>query len=299
MRKLSVVWVALACIPWGAFGAHAGELDWQLWRGQSDVLFGGSVDEMHAVAIIPGGEATDRRIIFGDRQGQVHAVRYRGGSFREEWVGRPLRSAIAEVYADDIDADGAIEIVAYTEFGDIAFYEAADYRLSWQTTDDMFATISAMVLCNADEDPQLELVFCAEQKPEVAAYRPRGPASQEEVERQRELEVSRLCIFDCKNLFLEWNSEPGLSARSILVGDLDDDGSLEIVLNTGFVVDGNYRKVEWQYPDGFGQKIGYADIDGDGVPELIGEYQSATRPRRFLRFFDVDHQTEHFLGTGR
>ena len=278
---------------------YAGDLGWSEWSTIEGIDFGGFIDEMHAVRVIVGEKETDRRILFGDRQGQIHAVRFKGGRFKEEWVSQPLRSAIAEIFIDDINADGSLEIVAYSEFGDIALYRADDYQLTWQSTDDMYATISAMALANVDDDPQMELVYCAEQRSDVAAFRANVRGSPEEIERHREQEISRLFVFDCRELFTEWESEQGLSARSILVGDLDDDGYMEIALNTGFVVDANYRSVEWQYPDGFGQKIGAADIDGDGVPELIGEYHSPTRPRRYLRFFDVDHQTESFLSPGR
>lgn len=286
--------VSVFCVP----PARTGELEWYRWKESPDISFGGFVDEMHPVRVIASEDGTDRRIIYGDRVGQIHAVRFKEGRFQEEWVSETLKSSVAGVFVADIDADGKLEIVGYSEFGDIVFYKADDYRVIWRSTDDQYTTISAMVVTNVDEDPQLELVFCGEAVADVSGYQPgvRGE-SQEEMERQREAEISRLYVYDCKHLFLEWESEPGLSARSIIVGDLDDDGILEIVLNTGFVVDATYRQVEWRFPDGFGQKIGYADVDGDGIPELIGEYESPTRPRHFLRFFDVDQQTESFLST--
>jgi hypothetical protein len=294
MRIVSQVVLLIAC---ACQIGYAGELNWYEWQGSADVNFGGLIDEMHAVKIINSKD--DRRIIFGDRQGQVHAVRLKKGKFQEEWAGQPLRSAIAEVFVKDIDGDGKLEIVAYSEFGDIALYRADTYKLIWASTDDEYSTISSMIVQNIDNDPQYELVFCAEPRTDVTNYRSSGGGSQEEVERQREREISRLFVFDCRNLFVEWESQPGVYGQSILVGDLDDDGIQEIVLNTGFVLDAEYRRIEWQYPDGFGQKIGFADVDGDGIPEIVGEYHSPTRPRRFLRFFDVDQQTESFLGTRR
>jgi hypothetical protein len=286
-----------AIIVGSALPGHAGDLNWYRWLNTEGIDFSGFVDEMHAVRIVAG--ESDQRLLFGDRQGQIHALRFEEGRFTEEWVSRPLKSAIAEIFIEDVDGDGKLDIVAYSEFGDIAIYRSDDYRITWQSTDDMYATVSAMAVANVDEDPQMELVFCAEQRPEADAYRPPSHSSLDEVERQRESEISRLFIFDCKNLFVEWESEPGLSARSVLVADMDDDGIVEIVLNTGFVVDATYRSIEWRYPNGFGQKLGAADVDGDGIPELVGEYTSPTRPRRYLRFFDVDHQTESYLSPGR
>jgi hypothetical protein len=296
MKAWQVILVS-AIIVGSALPGRAGDLNWYRWLDKEGIDFAGFVDEMHAVRIVAG--ESDKRLLFGDRQGQIHALRFEEGRFNEEWVSRPLKSAIAEIFVEDVDGDGKLDIVAYSEFGDIAIYRSDDYRITWQSTDDMYATVSAMAVANVDEDPQMELVYCAEQRPEVDAYRARSHGSLDEIERQREKEISRLFIFDCKNLFVEWESEPGLAARSVLVADMDGDGIVEIVLNTGFVVDATYRSIKWRYPNGFGQKLGAADVDGDGIPELVGEYTSPTRPRRFLRFFDVDHQTESFLSPGR
>jgi len=200
------------------------------------------------------------------------------------------------VFLGDVDADGKSDIVAYTETGDIVFYRIGDFKEIWRSTDDSYASVSAMVVTNVDDDPQLELVFCGEALTDVSGYRRSGNAG--DLERQRANEIGRLFIFDCLNLFIEWESEQGLTAQSIAVGDLDDDGVLEIALNTGFVLDATYQRVEWQHQDGFGEKIGFADVDGDGVPELIGEFQNSSRPRKFLRFYDVDLQAESFLSSG-
>ena len=296
LRAIFVLWVFLLMVITNHSG-NTGELDWYEWRTNKEIKFGGFIDEMHAAQIVNIGE--DKRIIFGDRQGQVHALRWKKGKFQEEWTSQSLKSAIAEVFVADIDNDSNLEIVAYSEFGDIAFYRSDNYKLIWASTDDEYSTISSMIVTDIDDDPQLELVFCAEPRVDVTTYRTPGSTSQEDIERQREAEISRLFVFDCLNLFVEWESEPGVYAQSILVGDLDDDGIQEIALNTGFVLDATYRRIEWQFPDGFGQKIGFADVDGDGIPEIVGEYRSPTRPHRFLRFFDVDQQTESFLGSRR
>jgi hypothetical protein len=226
-------------------------------------------------------------------------LRLKKEGFLEEWVSDPLRSAIAQVFVEDIDRDGKLEIMAYTEVGDIAIYKADDYKVVWQIERDEYDGISSMLVENVDEDPQLELVFSASKVVDVENFQTPGAGTREQQERAREIAASRLFIFDCLNLFVEWESELGLFAQRMVTGDLDADGNLELALNTGFVVDLNYRSVEWSFPEGFGLEIGYADIDGDGIPELIGESQSPVPPRRFLRFFDVDLQAENFLFSRR
>ncbi|MDA0709064.1 MAG: hypothetical protein O3B73_02500 [bacterium] len=272
---------------------EAADLSWYLWKDVPDIRFGGFIADMRAMKIIASTDGKDRRIVYGDKQGQIHVVRFEGGRFQDEWTSPTMRSAIAEIFVGDVNLDGEIEIVAYTELGDIVFYRSSDYKLIWRSTQDDFASISAMTIENIDEDPQLELVFCAEEKADIAGYRP--PSSKQNTEQERALLLSRLMVFDCKSLFVEWRSELGLFAESIVVGDLDDDGVLEIALNTGYIIDATYQRVEWEYHDGFGENIGFADIDGDGIPELIGEFRSATRPHRYLRIFDVDLRSESFL----
>ena len=278
----------------------ASELDWYRLLGNEEISFGGFIHEMHSIRLIHDEEKGDTRVIYGDRLGLIHSVRHKNGRFQEEWVSPKLRGPISEVFVADVNDDEKTEIVAYTELGEIIIFNAHDYQEVWRSTDDEFKTISDMVVKNVDDDPQLEMVFTAESVSDVASYQPsfRGGAPGE-LEADRENQIARLYVYDCLNLFMEWSSEQGLSAQSIVVADLDDDGILEIALNTGFVVDASFQRVEWRWPDGFGQTIGYADLDGDDIPELIGEYRSVTRPRRSIRVFDVDLQAENFMSSER
>lgn len=278
----------------------AGELNWYAWKSIPNIEFGGDIDEINSIRVLDRREVEDRRIVYGDRLGLIHAVRFKDGRFQEEWVSPTLRGPVSEVFLGDVNADDKVEILAYTELGQIIIFGADDYKEIWRSTDDEFETISAMVVVDVDEDPQMEMVFTAESVADVASYRPssRG-GSPEEREFEREDAISRIYVYDCLFTFREWSTEQGVRGSNIAVADLDDDGILEIATNAGFVVDASFQRVQWRWPDGFGDRIGYADLDGDGLPELIGEYQSVTRPRRTIRVFDVDQQAENFLSTGR
>ena len=287
--KILLLLVALAST------ISATDLAWFHWKDNDAIPFGGFVPEMRAVKAIVGKGDEPPRIVYGDRHGAVYVLEMQEERFREVWRSPPLRAQISEVFVLDIDVDDELEIVAYTHAGDIVIYRASDFHEIWRSTDDEFASVSAMVIENVDDDPQLELVFCGEDAAESRSYRSPG-GSRDNLDQERAAQVGRLFVFDCKNLFLEWRSEQGLWAQSMAVGDLDDDGELEIVLNTGFVIGATYQRVEWEYRDGFGDKIGYADLDGDGIPELIGETK---KPHQFIRIFDVDLQSESFLSSGR
>lgn len=294
MKTRMFAWLACAvcCFPHSAWAA---DLEWYKWRDVEGMSFGGFIAGMQAIKVLDDGQT--RRIVYGDRHGRVRVVEWRNGRFQEVWSSPALRGAISEVFVADINANGDLDIVAYTEQGDIAFYSAKDYKLLWRSTDDQFASISAMTIANIDDDPQLELIFCAEEAADVAGYRASG--SRDNIEQERSQQIGRLFVFDCRNLFVEWRTEKGIWGHSIAVGDLDGDGNKEIVINTGFVIDARYQSVQWEYRDGFGDRIGFVDLDGDGTPELVGEFRSSTRPRRFLRVFDVDLQSESFLSSGR
>ncbi len=296
MKMTKSIFPILISFAW-AYSAQAGDLGWHQWTQDETIQFGGFVYEMNAIKVINSGDGADRRVVYGDRFGSIRVLRLKDERLSEEWVSDPLRSAIMQIFVEDIDGDKKLEIVAYTEVGDITIYKADDYKVVWSLEQDEYESISAMLVENVDDDPQLELVFSASKLADAENFQPGPSGNQEELDRERK--IARLFIFDCLNLFVEWESELGLFAERMVVGDLDADGNLEVALNTGFVVDLNYRTVEWIYPEGFGLEIGYADVDADGIPELIGEFQSPTPPRRFLRFFDVDLQAENFLFSRR
>ncbi len=284
---------------------------------KSEIPIGGFWDEMHAVHPLPATEGSDYRILFGDSTGRLRITRFIKNRAREEWISPPIqdvffrkidegecveyarlaitevfvRLAITEVFVEDIDADGDLEFGAYSEYGGIILYNLEDYKELWRSSFCEFASLSGMVIANVDEDPQMELIFCGETVEDVKAYRQRRGIWPQEGE------VSRLFVFDCLNLFMEWNikGNRGIVGTSILVANLDEDEGLEIALNTGFVVDATMRQIEWEYPDGFGEKIGCVDLDNDGILELVGEYVSPVYPKTFLRFFDVDRQKENFV----
>ena len=55
----------------------------------------------------------------------------------------------------------------------------------------------------------------------------------------------------------------------------------------GYVFDARFHDLEWQSPESFGERLGLRDVDEDGIPEVIGEFQG-----RFLRIFDIDLRRE-------
>ena len=210
LKWIVLIGVICVCGP-----SQASDLSWYLWKDVEGINFGGFVTDMRAVKVIASEDGKDRRIVYGDKQGQIHVMRFDNGRFQDEWTSPTHRSAIAEIFIGDVNVDDEIEIVAYTELGDIAFYRSSDYKLIWRSTQDEFASISAMTIENIDDDPQMELVFCAEEQTDIAGYRPSH--NQKNPEEERAAIVGRLMVFDCKSLFVEWRSDQGLTAQSIVL----------------------------------------------------------------------------------
>ena len=76
---------------------------------------------------------------------------------------------------------------------------------------------------------------------------------------------------------------PGVGGSDVVAGQMDADGGLEIAVTGGSVVDAATHAVQWTWPDGFGLHLETADIDGDGMEELI-----AADPWYFVWSYDVD-----------
>ena len=222
----------------------------------------GALDEFDGLQFLPplAGSATPAaRLALGDAHGFVHIYEQREGAYEEIWTSAFLEGAVAGLFVTDVDADGLVEILVYTEEGRFHLFDVSDYHTLWSNPPNEYEKITAMIVENVDDDEQNELIFCAD---------------------------DRLVIYDGEDLFEEWRSDQNnLAATDLLIGDVDGDGAAEIILNDGFVFDALFRDLEWESPDSFGERIGLLDIDNDDIPEVIGEFSG-----RFLRIFDIDER---------
>jgi len=78
-------------------------------------------------------------------------------------------------------------------------------------------------------------------------------------------------VLNSSTLDTEWSlTNIFTSAPDIEIGDVDNDSRNEIVFSNGLVIDGVSHNADWNYVQGFGNKIELGDIDGDNVKEIIG-----------------------------
>ncbi len=221
------------------------------------------LDEFDNLRILSETDGIER-LVLGDANGRVHIFEGGDGTFSEVWVSEYMEGAISGVFVVDINDDAIEEIVIFTDQGRIHYIDSKDYRVIWSNPPGEYSHITSQTVYNIDDDPQPELLFCAD---------------------------GHLIVYDGRDQYEQWRSDQSnLTAREILIGDVDGDGEKELVLNDGYVFDARFFDLEWQSPESFGERLGLLDIDEDGIPELIGEFQG-----RYLRIFDIDLRREKSL----
>ena len=161
--------------------------------------------------------------------------------------------------------DGRNEIVISTAHGRILFYDTDRFDLTWENLQDRFERVDCITAANIDHDPQDELILIA---------RNRG-------------EPSKLYVYDTVHKNNEWRSTNTFEARQILVANTDNDDQLEIILNTGFVIDSKFFNIEWAADAPFGDRIMVMELNGDCYPEIIGTTKDYS-----LRVWDVYAERE-------
>ncbi len=204
------------------------------------------------------------RLILGDIHGFVRVFEQRDIGFEEIWVSEFFEGAIAGIEVVDMDDDGVVEILVYTDTGRFHYLDTKSYTIKWSNPPNEYERITTLAVKDIDDDPQPELIMCAD---------------------------GRLIIYDGRDQFEEWRSDQdNINATELLIADVDGDEEREIVLNDGFVFDAMFRDLEWQSPVQFGDKMDVFDLDNDGIVELVGEFRG-----RFIRIFDIDLRREKSL----
>jgi len=200
--------------------------------------------------------------VIGDRFGLIRIYYLTDQSSEEIWSSKQLQGSVMEVIVSDLNQDGDDEIVAWTTSGMIYAWNAATQKLVYETLGNDFEMIHCLTTGNTDEDPAQEIIVNADQK---------------------------IYYLDGLTFNREWTSLSEYEATRMVCGDVDGDHTVEIVLNTGQVVDSRTGDVEWE-DEVFGNRIILMDIDGDGIPEVMSESDGSV-----MKIFDVDHRKEKHL----
>ena len=203
---------------------------------------------------------TGMYFVLGDRFNRVHIYHMTQGESTRVWKSRQLNGFVLEILVVDLSGDGLDDsLVARTNSGFIYVWRLVDYQLIYESLAGEYRNITCFTVANMDEDPQTELVLNADTK---------------------------LYTVDGLTFNRDWTSLQNYEANQIRCGDVDGDNRVEIVLNTGQVIDGRTGELEWA-AEVFDIFIELLDFDGDGIPEIL-----TWGPGRPLRAFDVDYRKE-------
>jgi hypothetical protein len=194
------------------------------------------------------------RFIYSDNLNHIHVHRLEDTYFELEWQLTNLGSRVTSMFVSELLGDGRPMLVISTFGGRILVYDMDGYDLVWENLQDPFEFVEYLVAANVDTDPQQELIFVAEEK---------------------------LYIYDSLNHTFEWVSQEPVKAQMIKLANMDNDPQLEIILNTGIIIDSKFYNVEFEWDRPFGARIELFDMNGDGIPEIWGEAPDFT-----LRVFD-------------
>ncbi len=243
--------VLTAVLP---FAAQAENYEPFIWRDRAHRL----ADRFEPFAAVP--HDPQGRIAYGSPQGRINVLEFvEGQGYRSIWTSPSLATRIPEVQIKDLNGDGFYELIAYNALGTLYIYDVDNFSLVWKTQEGAFRSIEALAVANVDDYEELELLFLSE---------------------------GVLHIYDGVDFIEEWHSDEIYDATDLVVGEVDGDGELEIVINTGHVLDARTRRLEWESADPFGEHLELADIDGDGRLEVIGGEGSA------ITIWDIDERRE-------
>jgi hypothetical protein len=205
--------------------------------------------------VIPLDSVGGWGLIYADTYGKLHLLKSTPKGWKLEWELTNLGVKIRKFFVLDVDANGVPEIVIATVNGRILVYSTETYQNIWENLEDNFSSIQAITVADVDSDPQLELVYIAD---------------------------GRLYIVDGMSKSKQWVSQQSFDAVEIIVGNVDKDAQMEIILNSGTIIDSRFFNVEVAWDKPFGDRIMLFDMNSDGIPEIVGEFADYS-----LRIYDV------------
>jgi hypothetical protein len=205
------------------------------------------------VVSLDGGEAWG--VMYADTYGKLHLLRATDRGWKLEWEITNLGAKVRRFFFCDLEGDGSTELVVATVSGRLIAYSMDTYASLWENLEDRYQSIDAIDIANIDSDPQLEIVFIAD---------------------------NRIQIYDGLTKSRQWVSSRDFSAGELLIANVDKDPQLEIILNHGIILDSRFLNVEVEWDKPFGDRIAVADMNGDGYPDIVGEFADYS-----IRIFDV------------
>lgn len=182
------------------------------------------------------------------------------GKLKLDWENTNLGAPATSLIVTDVYGDGVPKLTVATARGRILVYDFDSYDLEYENINDDYGAVTAMAIAHLDDDASQEFVILGDET---------------------------LYIVDASSHSIEWSSGDAFKASWIEVANVDDDEQLEIVLNTGKVIDSRFYNIEFETQEPFGDRILLMDVNGDGHIDVFGEFNNGG-----LKVFDLYAQRE-------
>ncbi len=208
-----------------------------------------------------------------------------------------------------MDADGVTEIVADSrDRWYVLSLQAGEYVPEWGSFRHPSA-IQVLRVAQLDADPALEVILVLDT--EIRVY----DGASHVRERTFRTGIENILVLEAGDVDADGRPELVLSswdgffvldattgaveiqhsafiANGLAFAQIDADPALEIVVGIryqpGWVVDGATGAVQWDNEDGFGDYVGAADLDGDGVDEIVASHRDA------ITVYEADTQSVRY-----
>ncbi|MBU8869477.1 MAG: hypothetical protein KOO60_01265 [Gemmatimonadales bacterium] len=196
-----------------------------------------------------------------ERFGTVQVIKVDGRGGERVWRSNQLDGIPVEVIAADLSGDTLDDsLICRTTTGQVYIWAMEGFTLQWESLQGEYDQISCFTTANMDDDPAGEIIMLADRK---------------------------IVYIDGETYSKEFTGLNDYNASMIRCGDVDADGRMEIILNSGQVLDGNTADIEWE-DQTFYHRIELLDIDADGILEVLTEDVQGGP----MKVFDVDYRSE-------
>lgn len=215
----------------------------------------------HVAAFEPTHGEEGMYTALAERFGTVIVIKHSARGAERVWKSNQLSGIPDEVMVADLNGDSLEDaIICRTNAGKVYVWSMEDYTLIWESLPSEYRLISCFTSANMDDDQANELVLLADGK---------------------------IVYIDGETFNKDWTSLNDFSATIMRCGDVDGDGRVEIVLNSGKVLDSATGGIEWE-EEAFYTYLELLDIDGDGMPEVLTE-NGISGP---VKVYDMDYGNE-------
>lgn len=197
----------------------------------------------------------EKEILSVGKRSLIMTLAYDGTHYIQEWLypfSLPAEGKINQVMKVDTDHNGRDEIIAISDGGisyipDLNATASLIYKNETYSESSSYHNILSGAVGDIDNDGTMEVVFTQQN----------GSSS------------AKLLAYEIATKTEKLNINISGKPSAVVIGNVDNDRSLEIILSTGHVYDGVSGQNEWLYGSGFGTTIAVGDLDNNSIDEII------------------------------